>query len=407
MRPQITRNRMVLHRSRRSHEPVFGRILTQFKHRRESNEHSGGFLWTSAESTRAEKHVAQSLHPSYQPSFSISIFQDLTMPDRRQFLHASLATVGTLAMSASMAQSNLPYDPTGPEGAGIEDKHAALPWVDAHVHLSPHVNPITTEAAPSTTAPTLPHFSEAQWLALAHPEGVGRAVLVQHATTQPPFDNAYLIDAVKRQPALFRMQAMVDDEAPHPAENMRELLRKGATGLRITPFNRTPAERGNWLDTPGMRQMWETASRTGQAMCLLVDPVDLPYVGRTCARHPDTIAVIEHCARIGADGVIREADIESLCRLARHANTHVKLSAFHALGNRHAPYADLVPLFKRLFDVFGPERLMWGSDAPTQNTAEHSYAASIQLVRDQLDFLSHTDREWLLRKTAEKVFFYY
>jgi hypothetical protein len=35
----------------------------------------------------------------------------------------------------------------------------------------------------------------------------------------------------------------------------------------------------------------------------------------------------------------------------------------------------------------------------------HTYAASIELVRDRLDFLTDEDRQWLLRKTAEKVFF--
>ena len=32
-------------------------------------------------------------------------------------------------------------------------------------------------------------------------------------------------------------------------------------------------------------------------------------------------------------------------------------------------------------------------------------AASIALIRDRLDFLTADDRTWLLRKTAEKVYF--
>jgi hypothetical protein len=35
----------------------------------------------------------------------------------------------------------------------------------------------------------------------------------------------------------------------------------------------------------------------------------------------------------------------------------------------------------------------------------HTYRDSIELVRTRLDFLSPTDREWLLGKTAERVFF--
>jgi hypothetical protein len=49
---------------------------------------------------------------------------------------------------------------------------------------------------------------------------------------------------------------------------------------------------------------------------------------------------------------------------------------------------------------------MWASDSPYQLEGENTYRASISLVRDNLDFLTKTDREWLLRNTAEKVYFF-
>ena len=62
-------------------------------------------------------------------------------------------------------------------------------------------------------------------------------------------------------------------------------------------------------------------------------------------------------------------------------------------------------MIKRLFDAFGPDRLMWASDCPYQLTAPNTYAASIALVRDHLDFVSADDRRKLLRTTAESTFF--
>lgn len=62
-------------------------------------------------------------------------------------------------------------------------------------------------------------------------------------------------------------------------------------------------------------------------------------------------------------------------------------------------------MIRRLRDTFGPQRLMWASDCPFQLQRGHTYADSIALIRDQLDFLSATDRYWMLRGTAEKVFF--
>jgi predicted TIM-barrel fold metal-dependent hydrolase len=83
---------------------------------------------------------------------------------------------------------------------------------------------------------------------------------------------------------------------------------------------------------------------------------------------------------------------------------YVKVSAFYALGAKRPPHDDLAPVIQRVYDAFGPSRLMWGSDCPFQTMAE-SYEDSIALVRDRLAFLGPTDREWLLRRTAETVFF--
>ncbi len=83
----------------------------------------------------------------------------------------------------------------------------------------------------------------------------------------------------------------------------------------------------------------------------------------------------------------------------------MKASAFYAFGQKRAPYLDFGPMIRRLRDTFGPQRLMWATDCPYQVRPGHTYADSIALSRDRLDFLSATDRDWMLRRTAKKVFF--
>ena len=48
---------------------------------------------------------------------------------------------------------------------------------------------------------------------------------------------------------------------------------------------------------------------------------------------------------------------------------------------------------------------MWASDCPYQLTPPNTYAASIRLIQDRIEVLSDGDRDHLLRKTAEKVYF--
>jgi predicted TIM-barrel fold metal-dependent hydrolase len=83
----------------------------------------------------------------------------------------------------------------------------------------------------------------------------------------------------------------------------------------------------------------------------------------------------------------------------------VKISAFYALGQKTPPYLDLSDLIERVYNAFGADRLMWASDCPFQVQDEHTYAASVELIRDHLDFLSDADKEQILRGTAESFFF--
>ena len=91
--------------------------------------------------------------------------------------------------------------------------------------------------------------------------------------------------------------------------------------------------------------------------------------------------------------------------MAKHKKVMVKVGAFYALGKKQAPYTDLAPVIRKVVAAFGPQRCMWESDSPFQVQEEHTYRASIDLVRNRLNFLSDDDKDWLLRRTAENFFF--
>jgi len=173
-------------------------------------------------------------------------------------------------------------------------------------------------------------------------------------------------------------------------------------GVRISQLLRKD---DHWLDRPGMQSMWKCGGEERIAICPLINPDDLPAIDGMCEKYPDTPVVIDHTARIGGNGTIDPHQLKQLCKLARHKNTYVKLSAFYFLGGKKPPYTNLAPLVRQSLDAFGSDRLMWGSDAPFQLEAPNSYQASLELIRDKLDFLSNTDKAAILRGTAEKVFF--
>src|SRR5262249_7186817 len=157
----------------------------------------------------------------------------------------------------------------------------------------------------------------------------------------------------------------VDPLGPDPASAMRELLPKGVRAFRIQPrYSKLPPAR--WLEPEGYRAMFRTAAATGQALSCLIDPEGFPEVDRMCRAFPDTPVILDHLGRIGADGQVRDADVDALCALSRHPKLLIKVGAFYALGKKAPPYLDLAPMIRRVVQAFGPGRCMWESDCPFQ-----------------------------------------
>jgi L-fuconolactonase len=285
--------------------------------------------------------------------------------------------------------------------AAVSADDETHPWIDAHSHIwttDLKKYPLRDNQSIDVLQPR--SFTDEELMAIAAPEGVGRVVLIQHHPHHG-FDNSYLIDTWKKSPDKFRIVGQIDDTKPGVAQLMKDMLMQGVTGFRIGPRG----DRSNWLDGDGMHQMWKTAVQTRQNMCCLINPSDISATREWCHRYPETPVVIDHFARIGMDGMIRDSDIDELCGLAAFPLVRIKISAYYAFGRKQPPYHDLVPMIKRLFECFGPDRLMWASDCPYQLGGQNSYKASISLIRDHLAFVNQEERRKLLRSTAESTFF--
>jgi predicted TIM-barrel fold metal-dependent hydrolase len=302
--------------------------------------------------------------------------------NRRTFLQttalASLAPAG-LAAAESVAQD----------------------CIDAHVHVwTPDTEryPLASIGKKSEMVP--PSFTPEELFAHSKPAGVSRVVLIQMSFYQ--YDNRYMLDSIAKYPGVFSGVAIIDENAPDLRGTMERLKNAGVRGFRLYT-TREMAE--GWGTSENMKKMWSLGAELGMAMCLLADPESLPAIDRMCSAFPKTRVVIDHFARLGMKGPAKPEDLALLTTLAKHQHTFVKTSAFYALGAKQAPYTDLGPMIRQLRDAFGAQRLMWASDCPFQVQEGHTYANSIALIRDRLDFLTPEDKHWMLRKTADRVFF--
>lgn len=251
--------------------------------------------------------------------------------------------------------------------------------IDAHIHV-------------------FPDYTAEQHLAIARAAGVNRTVIIQPGGSK--FDNSYMLAAVKAYKGVFSAVAIVDVDSPTLEQTVVQLHKDGVRGFRIHARKEQP-----WVDWAGMGRLWTVAAKKKMTICPLINPDAFPWVAAMCERHRETLVAIDHLGRVGATGTIVDAELRALCGLAKYPRVHVKVSAFYALGKKQAPYTDLAPMIRQVFETYGPRRLLWGSDAPYQTRAPHNYKASVELIRSGLPFLRDDDKQWLLRRNSERLFF--
>lgn len=308
--------------------------------------------------------------------------------NRRRFLATGVAAGCALAAPAvARAQTTVKTDFPG--------------YIDAHVHVwSPDVAKWPTAAGMSKAGIGPDSFTPEELFAHCKPCGVDRIVLIQMSFYR--YDNAYMLDAMRRFPGAFAGTAIVDHRQPDVVAEMQKLSDAGCRAFRLAGWKEDPEK---YFSAPGIATMWRAGAEKNLIMGLLIQTDALPTVDRMCEKFPDTPVVVDHFGRVGIDGEVRETDVRNLCRLARHKHTFVKTSAFYALGRKKAPYEDYLPVLKRVYEAFGPDRLMWASDCPFQVHDGHNYRDSIDLVLRRADFLSEADRRKMLRDTAERLYF--
>jgi hypothetical protein len=116
------------------------------------------------------------------------------------------------------------------------------------------------------------------------------------------------------------------------------------------------------------------------------------------SRFPDLQFVIDHAGWI--KGEQQWADVLAL---ARHPNMWLKWAHASRAFGRSADGAEKTQIaFVQAIDAFGPDRVMWAGDV-THEESTASWSQLLAFVHDN-PALSLRDKEWVLGKTARRVF---
>ena len=266
--------------------------------------------------------------------------------------------------------------------------------IDPHVHVWAHDAryPFAAEATDRPTTDALPETL----LALMQANGVTRTVLVQLIHYR--WDNNYVADTRAKYPNKFMVVGRVNPADTHAPDNLEYWVKeRGIHGVRLSPPN-GPA--GDWITRRElMDPIWQRASKLKIPMCILCPVQRIPDVARVIERVPDLDVCIDHMADCPIGD---EQNLAKLLALKRFPRVYVKISHLWSLSHEAYPYRDTHQQVQKLYDSFGPQRLMWGTDWPL--VEKHcGYAKALRLYREEIKFFTDSDREWILGKTIRKL----
>jgi L-fuconolactonase len=264
--------------------------------------------------------------------------------------------------------------------------------LDPHVHVWKH--DARFAFAPGAKVPEYDATPE-MLLDLMKANGVKKTVIIQ--VIHYRYDNSYLAAVLKQYPRFFQGVCRVDPLDPGAPDDLTRISeQQGFRGVRLSPAGDAA---GDWIRGPLMPPLWKRCEQLKIPMTLLVPISRVPDVQKLADKYPDLTVVIDHMADCPVD---HPEQLESLVELTRYPKVFVKISHTWLLSRQDYPWLDSQRLVKRLYDAFGPQRLMWATDWPIANDRA-SYAQRLAVVRDDMKFLNADDKSWMLSKTVERV----
>ena len=232
--------------------------------------------------------------------------------------------------------------------------------------------------------------------------GVDGALLVSPFSMYR-YDASYALAVHAAHPGRFGLIKPVDPANPAVADTIAEwAATKGTVGVRIM-LNREGVSTD--AADPGLNRVLAAAARHRLPANLMCTG-RLEQAGLLAARNPDASVVIDH---LGLQQPHEPpappdsfADLPKLLALAAHDNITVKITGACTLSHQPFPYNDLWDPLGRIFDAFGFNRCMWGTDW-TRAVALLTYKQGVEAFR-VADRLSDSDRAVLMGETLRRVY---
>lgn len=275
---------------------------------------------------------------------------------------------------------------------------AGTPVIDCQVHAYERDRPERPWAA-SLVGP--PEVTGEQMVAAMDAVGVAGALLVSPFRMYR-YDGSYALQVQRRHPTRFGLIKPFDPNAPDLEAQLDAWAHlPGVVGARLLLTDGFGEAAGD----AGPHRLLTSAAQHGLPVNVLCWG-KLPELAELAAKHPNTRIVIDH---LGLPQPFHPpppkapfAHLDDVVSLAALDNVAIKVSGACTLSHQPFPFDDIWPPLARIFNAYGIERCMWGTDW-TRAVELVTYEDAVQAFRIT-DQLSEAERGALMGRSLEGIY---
>jgi predicted TIM-barrel fold metal-dependent hydrolase len=231
--------------------------------------------------------------------------------------------------------------------------------------------------------------------------GVDGALLVS-PWSMYRFDASYALEVYADHPGIFGLIKPFDPSEEGVSEELAEwAAMPGTVGARIMLTGMSTVDASD----PGLNRILAAGARHGMPINVFCWGA-LDIFDELARRNPNTLIVLDHLgltqAFVPPAPLNPFSDLTDVVALAHYDNVAIKISGACTLSHEPFPYNDIWEPLVQIFDAFGFDRCMWGSDW-TRAVEFLTYRQSVEAFRIS-DQLSDSERSALMGGSLARIY---
>jgi predicted TIM-barrel fold metal-dependent hydrolase len=206
-----------------------------------------------------------------------------------------------------------------------------------------------------------PHATGDEMVVEMDKVGVDGAIFIS-SFSMYRYDASYAVEVQQAHPGKFGIVKPLDPTDMAIADVVAEWKKTpGAVGVRIM----VPKESGRDVNDPGLERILRAAAQYDFPVNMLCwGNVDLGTA--LVDRYPETKFIIDHLGimqpRVPPAPAEPWSDLPKILDLAKRQNAVIKISGACTLSQKPYPFPDIWDPLAQIFDAWGFERCLWGTD---------------------------------------------